>query len=85
MTRVTFEVSSSSFVANMAMKQNALVSAHKYSLASKVVENEFYVDDCLTEEDTVEHGIELQRQLQELFNEAEFTLRKCSSEGTFRH
>lgn len=76
MTRVTFGVSSSSFV---AVRQNASDHAHEYPLASKVVENDFYVDNCLTGEDTVERGIELQRQLQELFNKAEFTLRKWNS------
>ena len=37
MTRVTFGVSSSSFVANMAVKQNATDFAHEYPLATKTV------------------------------------------------
>ena len=35
MTRVTFGVSTSSFVANMSIKQNALESAVDYPLAAK--------------------------------------------------
>ena len=47
-TRVTFGVSASSFAANMAVKQNATDVAHKYPLATEVVEESFYVDNCLT-------------------------------------
>ena len=46
MTRVTFGVSASSFAANMAIKQNALDFEYKFPLASKVVEENIYVDDC---------------------------------------
>ena len=38
MTRVTFGVSASSFIANMCVKQNALDHASKYPLAKKVVD-----------------------------------------------
>ena len=48
-------------------------------MASKVVDKSFYVDDCLTGSDSVEEGIELQHQLQELFSEADFLLRKWNS------
>lgn len=79
MTRVTFGVSSSSFVANMAVKQNAADYAHEYPLAAKVVDEGFYVDDCLTGADSLEESIELRRQLQELFAKADFLLRKWNS------
>ena len=79
MNRVTFGVSSSSFIANMSIKQNAIDFAHKYPLAAKVVDEAFYVDDCLTGANSVEEGIELQQQLQDLFSEADFLLRKWNS------
>ena len=82
MTRVTFGVSSSSFVANMAIKQNAADKAHKYPLAAQVVDDGFYVDDCLTGADSVEEGIELSSQLRALFAEADFLLRKWNSSST---
>ena len=63
MTRVTFGVSSSSFVANMSVKQNAVDFSHKYPLVAEVVDESFYVDDCLTGANSVEEGIKLQRQL----------------------
>ena len=79
MTRVTFGVSSSSFVANMAVKQNATEYSHEYPLAAKVVDEAFYVDDCLTGANSIEEGVELRRQLQELFTKADFLLRKWNS------
>ena len=54
MTRLTFGVSASSFAANMAVKQNALDLIHEYPSADQVVEECFYVDDCLTGSDTIE-------------------------------
>ena len=79
MTRVTFGVSSSSFIANMCVKRNATDFPHKYPLAAKIVDSSFYVDDCLAGADSVEEGIEVHRQLQELFAEAKFLLRKWNS------
>ena len=79
MTRVTFGISASSFAANMAVKQNALDFALKYPLAAKIVDESFYVDDALTGADTVDEAIETQTQLQGLFSEAGFLLRKWNS------
>ena len=66
-------------MANMAVKQNAADFAHEYPLATKTVNEAFYVDDCLTGADSVEEGIELCRQLQALFAKADFLLRKWNS------
>ena len=79
MTRVIFGASSSSFVANMAVKQNAADFAHEYPLAAKIVDEAFYVDECLTGADSIEERIELYRQLQALFAKADFLLRKWNS------
>ena len=48
MTRVTFGVFASSFLANMCVKQNASDLAHEFPLAVEAVEKSFYVDDGLT-------------------------------------
>ena len=69
----------------MAVKRNAIDFAHKYPLAAKVVEVSFYVDDCLTGADSVEQGIQLQTQLQDLFSEADFLLRKWNSSNPAVH
>ena len=79
MTRVTFGISSSAFIANMCVKRNASDFAHKYPIAAKIVNDSFYVDDCLTGPDSVEGAVETHKQLQGLFSEAEFLLRKWNS------
>ena len=72
MTRVTFGVSASSFAANMSVKQNALDFTLQYPLATKIVEDSFYVDDTLTGADSVKEAVERQTQLQGLFSQAGF-------------
>ena len=76
MTRVTFGVSSSSFIANMCVKQNASDFATRYPRAAKVVEKSFYVDDCLTGADSIQEAVELQHELQKLFDKGGFLLQK---------
>ena len=63
----------------MSIKQNALDFAMKYPRAVKVVEESFYVDDCLCGADSVQDAVELQLELQELFSEGGFLLRKWNS------
>lgn len=56
--------------------------AKDHPLAAKVVEEAFYFDDCLTRADSVQEGLELRCQLQELFARADFTLRKWNSSNS---
>lgn len=79
MTRITFGVSASSFVANMAVKQNAADFLLEYPLAARAVNESFYVDDGLTGADSIEEAITLQCQLQQLFDRGGFLLRKWNS------
>ena len=79
MTRVTFGVSASSFVANMCVKQNTLNLSHKYPLAANSVQESFYVDDGLTGADDTQSAIQLQRELDELFARGGFQLHKWNS------
>ncbi len=79
MTRVTFGVASSSFTANMSLRQNAIDYAKTYPLAVRAVRESFYVDDGLVGADSVPEAVELQKQLQELFAKAGFMLRKWRS------
>ena len=69
----------SAFIANMCVKRNASDFAHKYPIALKIVNDSFYVDDCLTGADSVEQAVVTHQQLQDLFSEAEFLLRKWNS------
>ena len=79
MTRVTFGISASSFAANMAVLQNANDHSSKYPLAAQAVKKSFYVDNCLTGEDTVPAAIELRSQLSNLFTEGGFLLQKWNA------
>ena len=79
MTRVTFGVSASSFIANMAVKQNSIDHALEFPKAAKAVNSAFYVDDCLTGANSVCEAVDLHQQLLNLFAKGGFLLRKWSS------
>ena len=79
MTRVTFGVSASSFIANMCIKQNALNHASQYPLAAKAVNEAFYVDDGVTGADSAKEAITLQHELHNLFSLAGFLQCKWNS------
>ena len=79
MTRVTFGVCASSFIANMSVKQNALDFECRFPLAARVVQDSIYVDDCLTGADDAKGAISLYHQLLNLFHHGGFLLRKWNS------
>ncbi len=59
MTWITFGVASSSFTANMAVRQNANEHAWEFVIAASAVLESFYVDDGLVGADSVEGAIKL--------------------------
>ena len=63
----------------MCVKQNAFDFTLKYLLSSRMVNESFYVDDCLTGADSIEGVMEVHNQLQDLFDKAGFLLRKWNS------
>ena len=79
MTRLTFGMSASSFVANTALGQNVLHHQQQYPQASIVALDGLYVDDGLVGADSVQDEIHLCEELQELFSLGGFTLRKWKS------
>ena len=79
MTRLTIGVLASLFAANMAVWQNVMDNVEEYPHASKAVLESFYVDDALTDANTVENAVGLQIQLQRLLDAAGFMLRKWNS------
>ena len=76
MTRITFRIASSFFAANISVKQNAIDHANQFPVAAFTVHTSLYVDDGLIGTDSLEGGIKLQRQVQELFNCGGFLLHK---------
>ena len=78
MTRLTFGVSASSFIANMCVKQNAIDFGSQYPKAAKQVETSFYVDDYLGGADSRQKAIQLQGEMHSLLLKGGFLLRKWS-------
>ena len=76
MTRLTFGVTSSPFLATQVLRQVAHDYKEKFPEAAAVVLSTFYVDDCLTGADTVEEAQALRESLNALLFEAKMTLRK---------
>ncbi len=65
LTRVTFGVTSSPFLATQVLRQQ------QYPKAAYIVRNHFYADDCLTGADTLEDAIDIRTNLCELFSHAQ--------------
>ncbi len=79
MTRVSFGVSSSPFLANMVLNQVALDYKHLYPKAAEEVASAFYVDDYLSGAETLNEAKELYCGMEELMNRGQFQLRKWRS------
>ncbi len=75
MTRVTFGVTSSPFLATQVLRQVAKDHQEQYPRAAKIIAN-FYVDDCLTGAATSTEAIEVQEELIALLRCACMWLRK---------
>ncbi len=69
MTRVTFGVTASAFVAIQALQQTATDFASENPLASKHVFSSFYVDDCLAGAESMEWDEEVPSNIQEKHHE----------------
>ena len=79
MTRLTFGVKASPFIATSVLQKAADDMTLKYPLASGIVKSSFYVDDLLTGSDSVDSTYELWKQSTELCKDASFILRKIRS------
>ena len=82
MLRLTFGVASSPYLATQVLHQAAADLKDKYPLASNVILESFYVDDCLAGADTLDDAQILQQQLYFLLQEVGLTLRKWRSNST---
>ena len=82
MTRVTFGVTSSPFLATQVLRQVAKDYEKQYARAAKIITNNFYVDDCLTGAATSEEAKEIWDELTSVLRLAGMWLRKWSSNDT---
>ena len=79
MTRLTFGVKASPFIATSVLQKAADDMTLKYPLASGIVKSSFYVDHLLTGSNSVDSTYELWKQSTELCRDAGFILRKIRS------
>ena len=79
MTRVTFGVTSSPFLATQVLRQVAKDYQEQYPRVSRIVSTQFYVDDCLTGASSVAEAIEIRAELNALLAAAGMKLCKWRS------
>lgn len=79
MTRLTFGVASSPFLATQVLRQMAKDYQDSHPKAAKIIMSAFYVDDCLTGANTVMEATEIREELNSLLAEGKMTLRKWRS------
>ena len=79
MTRVTFGVSSSPYLAIRALQQTVADFSHLFTTAIPLVFTSFYVDDLLTGADMPEQTLKIHHDLKALLLKGGFDLRKWRS------
>lgn len=80
LTTVTYGLSPSSFLATRTLHQLAEDEGHLFPLAAKALKRDFYMDDFIRGEDTIESAIQLRQEMSELLMRGGFRLRKfCSN------
>ena len=82
MTRVTFGVSASPFLAIRTMHQTAADHGEDYPEATQHITNSFYVDDFLGGANNVEEAIQLFHDLRTVLKKGGFDLRKWRSSSS---
>lgn len=76
---LTFGTASAPYMAIRSLKQVAIDNTDRFPIGSKVVQNDFHVDDLLTGDDSIEGVKEIWSQVTKLMNSAKFPMRKWSS------
>ena len=79
MTRLTFGVSASPFLATQVLRQLSKDYQAEYPEASELVLTSFYVDDCPTGADTVQEAVSIRQSLNEILSKGSMNLRKWRS------
>ena len=82
MTRVTFGVTSSPYLAIRTLQQTAHDFKAQYPLAAPLVSSSFYVDDLLTGAETPEQVLSIHQSLRGLLSKGGFDLRKWRSSSS---
>ncbi|XP_045509358.1 uncharacterized protein LOC123704911 [Colias croceus] len=76
---VTFGTASAPYLAVRTLKQLAADEGHHFPEAARILNEDFYVDDCMSGGDDLEQCIQLRKDLTELLRRGGFDLKKWSS------
>ena len=76
---MAFGVNCSPFLATATVQHHAKECKEQFPAASMELLSNMYVDDCLTEDDSVEASVELQKSLDKMMERGEFNLTKWVS------
>jgi len=79
MRRLTFEVSSSRYIASQVLRQVAKDHRLQYPETANLVKINFYVDNLITGASTTKEAVKLCSELNSLLKEAQMTLQKWRS------
>ena len=79
MTRLTFGVTTSPFLATQVLRQLAHDHREEFPLAARIIESSFYVDDCFTGAETIQQAKQIRKELNGLLRKGCMTLRKWRS------
>ncbi|XP_062712567.1 uncharacterized protein LOC134289887 [Aedes albopictus] len=80
LTTVTYGLSPSSFLATRTLHQLADDEGSSFPLAAEALKQDFYMDDFIRGENTIDRAVRLRQEMTELLNRGGFRLRKwCSN------
>ncbi|XP_062703578.1 uncharacterized protein LOC134286032 [Aedes albopictus] len=82
LTTVTYGTSSAPFLATRSLLQLARDECKRFPIASKVVEEDVYIDDVVSGADTIEQAVQLRSDLTDMLNSGGFPVHKwCASDA----
>lgn len=76
---VTFGTTSAPYLAIKTLKQLAADEGDKFPEAAKIVDEQFYIDDCMFSCDSVSEAILISQEIRELLHRGGFELKKWAS------
>ncbi|XP_017791904.1 PREDICTED: uncharacterized protein LOC108573925 [Habropoda laboriosa] len=76
---VTYGTASTSFLATRVLKQVGLECRSEFPRTSRIIINNFYVDDLLTGTETIENAKEIREEISKILVASGFELRKWAS------
>ncbi|XP_062704131.1 uncharacterized protein LOC134286522 [Aedes albopictus] len=82
LTTVTYGTASAPFLATRSLLQLARDECQLFPVASKVVEEDVYIDDVVSGADTIEQAVQLRSDLTDMLNSGGFPVHKwCASDA----